>query len=389
MVNDSQIRIKAEQDKFDAIFYGSETPMVLFKGPSFCLEMFNKKYEEIYLARDLILGKPFFDIIPELRNSQFPNILKNVYDSGVACTIKEGQASIYNVEKGHNEDRFFHTTFSRINFGNDSEHRILATPREVTDRVLARKEIENNLIEIQEERELREKFVSALSHDLRTPLAVAKMCTQFLAMKSNDPNDSKDSKDSKEMIERISSSLDRADRMIRDLLDANRMKAGGEIYISRKVCQLDSIVRFIVKDLKEIYGDKFHLSIETSIEGYWDEMAIHRIVENLLINAVKFGSPDKKVTITLDIVKDCAELAIHNYGSSISPEHQEFIFDQYNRPRINSQQIGWGIGLSIAKGLVEAHAGEISVESCTIAGTTFKIRLPINDKQYKGILKPF
>lgn len=369
-MNECPANTSSSQDKFEAIFNGSDTPMVIFKGPEFCLEMFNEQYKEIYNTRDLVIGKPFFDIISELKESAFPGILKSVYMTGETCTIKEGHSRIYNVEKNCIEDRYFHTTFSRISFGDEGGYRILATPREVTDRVIARIEIEKNLRELELERDLRDKFVSALSHDLRTPLAIAKMCAQYLTLKNGDP------KETAGMIERISTNLDRADRMIRDLLDANRIKAGVEIQISPTHCHLNNIIKFIVADLIDLYGDKFEVKfLADNVVGHWDELALHRIIENLLINAVKYGTAESKVSISLTILENMAELKIHNMGKCIPPEDLNTIFDQYNKPRATTQN-GWGIGLSIAKGLVSAHKGHIAVESRDDLGTTFSVKLP-------------
>jgi signal transduction histidine kinase len=247
----------------------------------------------------------------------------------------------------------------------------------VTEKVLSRKKLEDSLRELEHERELRERFVSALSHDLRTPLSIVKMCAQFIKIDAENP------KEIVGMAERISTSVDRADRMIRDLLDASCIKAGIVIPVTFQKCHLNQAVGYIVQDLKEVYGSRFQSNFsEEEIFGLWDSMAIQRMIENLLINAVKYGDPEEKITITTRLINQSAEILIHNSGNPISAEEQKYLFNQYSRLKsaIRSGQIGWGIGLSIVKAVVDAHGGAVCVESCKENGTTFTISLPITGK---------
>jgi signal transduction histidine kinase len=367
-----EAKIKSEQQKFEAIFYGSESPMVIFKGPDMVVEMFNEKYQEIYKNRN-ILGESLFKAIPELVNTPFPGILKKVYETGEYFVSREGHSQLYNAVTEQFEDRYFDTTFARISFG-DELYRILATPREVTQRVLVRKKLEDSLKELEEERELRERFVLALSHDLRTPLAIVTMCALILKRKVED------SETIIEMADRITSSVARADRMIRDLLDANRIKAGLGIPISLEECSLDQILTFVISDLEELYGKRFVVhNLVGEIKGHWDTLGIHRIVENLASNAIKYGTPYSTITVTLALVNKCAEISVHNTGSFIPVEEQDSLFDHYSRSKSaeSSGQTGWGIGLALVKGLTEAHKGSVHMKSDVDSGTTFTVILPI------------
>lgn len=366
---------ESEHKNFDAIFYGSESPMVIFKGSDMVVEMYNQKYHEIYHNRT-ILGQPLFKAVPELRNSPFPNILKTVYESGEPFSTREGHARIINVDTGKLEDRYFDTTFSRITF--DDEFCILAVPREVTDRVEVRKKLEVSLRELEEERELRERFVSALSHDLRTPLAVVTMCALILKRKNEDTDTIM------EMADRITTSVARADRMIRDLLDASRIKAGLGIPLSIQECVLDECVKYVISDLEELYGARFKVENSTgAIHGFWDNMGIHRILENLVSNAVKYGTPYSTIIVKLSATPDTVEIQVHNEGVPISAEEQLDLFNHYSRSKSaeGSGLTGWGIGLALVKGLTEAHHGSVSVYSTEKDGTTFTINMPRDSRK--------
>lgn len=224
------------------------------------------------------------------------------------------------------------------------------------------------------ERDLRDRFVSALTHDLRTPLTAAKISSQLLSRKlSQDP-------DSQKFAIRITDNINRADVMIRDLLDANLVKAGEKLPVKIVSCNLSRIISEVIEDLSTLHGDRFIYNQQGPFDGYWDCEGMRRITENLINNAIKYGSSVSPITIKLNEVHGRAILSIHNKGSYISPEDQSSLFEQFKRTEdaIKGEQRGWGIGLSLVKGLVEAHHGTIKVESDEEKGTTFIVNIPID-----------
>lgn len=377
----SDVTIISSDPKTDAIFFGVTAPLVIFHGPTHVYEMLNEHYQKLYPSREL-LGKPFLEAVPELKETIFPTILKQVYESGEPYVTHEGLATIFNQATGEFEERYFDTTFSRISYNDGTGFRIIASPREVTERVRYRKQLEASLGELKAERELRERFISALTHDLRTPLAIVKIGAQVLKRKPQDHNAVK------EMADRFTLSMDRADRMIRDLLDASRIKAGKGLPISVSACRMDLILEYVLKDLEELYGKRFSVIYHaSSVDGYWDNMAIHRLIENLASNAIKYGASLKEVTISLDANSDWVEIGVHNEGNPISMEDQRMLFKEFSRSEaaIESGKSGWGIGLALVRGLVEAHGGTVRVMSDESHGTTFYCRLPRDSRAGKNI----
>ncbi|WP_408096887.1 PAS domain-containing protein [Peredibacter sp. HCB2-198] len=224
------------------------------------------------------------------------------------------------------------------------------------------------------ERDLRDRFVSALTHDLRTPLTAAKMSAQLLARKLSQDQDTQ------KFAIRISDSIDRADSMIRDLLDANLVKAGEKLPVKIASHNLDHIIADVIEDLSTVHGDRFIYTKQGSFDGYWDHEAMRRITENLLNNAIKYGSSGSPITINLTEVDERVTLSVHNMGSYISPKDRGTLFEQFKRTEEakKGEQRGWGIGLSLVKGLVEAHHGLIKVESDQKSGTTFIVEIPLD-----------
>lgn len=247
---------------------------------------------------------------------------------------------------------------------------------------LQKSEDQLNLLnqKLKEESALRENFVAALSHDLRTPMAAASMAAQILRKNSTNS----------EMVNAkslsIVASVDRADRMISNLLDSNHIHAGGGIPISIESCRLDLIIAKTVRDLNEVHQHRFQVKNRCGeIDGFWDPHSIQRMVENLANNAIKYGSP--KAPITIHLLKDheCVEINVHNEGAVISTKDQKILFGQYSRTKsaIVSGQRGWGIGLTLVKGLAEAHHGTIRVESTKELGTTFFLKLPLDASPFR------
>lgn len=225
---------------------------------------------------------------------------------------------------------------------------------------------------LNEEREMRERFVAMLSHDLRTPLAAAKMSSQLISRKSEDPAIQK-------IAFRISDLMDRADHMIRDLLDANLINAGEKLVLKFQKKNVTELVKETLDELTSIHGNRFVFVDGEEIIGNIDSDAVRRILENLCNNAIKYGDPRKDVIVSLKASRDQIIIAVHNEGNPIKKEEQEKLFQQFKRAEKVKQGsiIGWGLGLTLVRGLVEGHNGKVSVHSEEKAGTTFTVVIPL------------
>jgi signal transduction histidine kinase len=100
------------------------------------------------------------------------------------------------------------------------------------------------------------------------------------------------------------------------------------------------------------------------------------VIENLAINAVKYGAPSTPITLTLEQTETQISLTIHNEGDPIAIDAQSILFQQFRRTISAEEQTGWGLGLFLAKNLTEAHKGTLAVESAEGKGTSFIINLP-------------
>ncbi|MFY1827421.1 ATP-binding protein [Myxococcus fulvus] len=229
---------------------------------------------------------------------------------------------------------------------------------------------------LQEERELRERFVSVLAHDLRGPLSAAKVATQLLLRRPEVMEERRD------LARRIDQNIERTDRMVRDLLDANRIRAGEQLSLQFAPCDLRSIAREVIEELSIIHGERFLLVADAPVEGFWSEDELRRALWNLTSNAVKYGASDSPVTLTVARTASGARVSVHNEGRAISQSDQDLLFKPFSRTRSAREgpSKGWGLGLTLVWGCAQAHGGRVSIESKEPTGTTFTLELPLDSR---------
>ncbi|WP_242043723.1 HAMP domain-containing sensor histidine kinase [Leptolyngbya sp. FACHB-671] len=224
--------------------------------------------------------------------------------------------------------------------------------------------------------DIQELFMVTLTHDLRDPINVVKMGTQ-LTLRRLERGDSH-----MDVAVRMISAIDRLDSMIQNLLDASRLRAGQSLKFEFQECCLDTLVQEIVEDLRFTHGERFVVVSNSDVKSYCSRKEIRRVIENLAINAVKYGAPNTPITLTLEQTETHVNLTIHNQGNPIPPDAQSILFQQFRRATSAQGQKGWGLGLFLAKSIVEAHEGTITVESTEGKGTSFIIKFPkILDQQ--------
>jgi signal transduction histidine kinase len=239
------------------------------------------------------------------------------------------------------------------------------------ERTLAR-----SAVRLRKERELRSHFVSAIVHDLRNPLSAARLSVQLLS-RAKDPDALRAT--SKTALE----NLTRMDQLIQSLLDAQRISTGQPLPIQVERLELCSLLRTTLESLSGIYGNRFQLECDHAVEGDWDPSFLRRAVENLCTNAVKYGARDAPIKVSVTSAGPGMErvsLQVQNQGEPLSCEEGRSLFELFRRgPKAEqSGERGWGLGLTIVKGVAEAHGGEVRVESDHERGTVFTLELPVH-----------
>jgi len=226
-----------------------------------------------------------------------------------------------------------------------------------------------DITELRQLERLREEWTSVVAHDLRHPLTTIMTVAAMLSRTLEEPARSK--------VQRIVTSSTRLARMIDDLLDISRLEARRlEIIGAQTDLQalLEGVVEHVVEQDRPI-------SVEVRGEIpplFVDPQRIEQVVENLLSNALKYGAPGTPIDIVAERREGEVVVAVQNEGPGIPPEDVPGLFARFQRGRMGSASIkGLGLGLYVAKGLVEAHGGRIWVESEPDKKTTFFFSLPL------------
>ncbi|MEK7306106.1 MAG: ATP-binding protein [Nitrospirota bacterium] len=236
-------------------------------------------------------------------------------------------------------------------------------------------------IEISKEQkivQMKSEFVSQVSHDLRTPLTVIKGYIDNM----QDGITGDLTKKQKEYLSRISNNADKLTRLINDLLDTSRIESG-RVKLKIGNLSINDLITNVIEDLMPIAAvGNLEIIAENPGEESWvrgDQEKLEQIVRNLLENAIKFTHQGGRVTITLQKDQRFVKVSIRDTGIGIAPMEQTRIFDRFYRIEQDcpTGAKGTGLGLFIAKTLVELHGGRISVTSEVGKGSEFTFTLPI------------
>ena len=226
---------------------------------------------------------------------------------------------------------------------------------------------------------LKSDFVSNVSHELRTPLALIRLYSETLEL-GRLPNSSKQH----EYHEIIRKESERLTALINNILDFSRIEAGKKEYTFRETDVAD-LVRSTLESYRfEIEQNGFRLEekIEDNLPPLQvDREAIARSLLNLVNNAVKYSVSDKYLGVSLYRRNGGVNLEVVDHGIGIPPNEQAKIFEKFYRacdPLVHNTK-GSGLGLSLVRHIVEAHGGEVGVESSPGKGSKFTITLPVQN----------
>lgn len=221
----------------------------------------------------------------------------------------------------------------------------------------------------------RDRFMGILGHDLRNPLASIAFTAQSLLERADTPPAQQ------RALTRIAGCAERMTRMIGDLLDLTRTRAGGGIPITPQPADLHAICRQVIEELESSHPAR-SIQFEARGEGrgVWDPDRLAQVVGNLVANALDYSPTDTPVEVTVEERGPNVFLRVSNLGAPIPPSEIARIFEPFRRgARVLSSgrsPQGLGLGLFIAQHIVKAHAGDIMVRSALQHGTTFTVRLP-------------
>ncbi|MDD5614038.1 MAG: HAMP domain-containing sensor histidine kinase [Candidatus Omnitrophica bacterium] len=257
--------------------------------------------------------------------------------------------------------------------------------QDLEERVKERtRELEEANKELQKMDQVKTEFVSAVAHELRTPLTSIKGYATILSSGRL----GKLKSEQEERLNRINKHSNELVNLINNLLDISRIKAGKTIMAIESVNLKD-----VVKDTEELISPQaeearieFRVRFDTDINSIMaDKIQLERVLVNLLSNALKFTPQLGQIGLNISSEKDFVKFEVYDTGAGIEEKDIDKIFNEFFRAdnAVNREKKGTGLGLSLVKQIVEAHSGEIWVESKLNKGSHFYFKLPINRKEKK------
>ena len=251
----------------------------------------------------------------------------------------------------------------------------IAAVRDVTER----KKIEQRAQlyhKAKEEIRERDEFLSVASHELRTPVTALQLQLQLLQRAAGRPGHG--------LPQAIAGKLDALERqcrriavLVNELLDVSRLRLG-RLELRLEELDLVEVARETAAHLREEgrkNGSRIEVKAAGPTTGRWDRLRVEQVITNLLSNAIKFGEA-KPITVEVSGDASRARLVVRDHGMGIEPADQERIFGRFERAVPTHHFGGLGLGLYIAREIVEAHGGRIALASEPGAGTAFTVELP-------------
>lgn len=244
--------------------------------------------------------------------------------------------------------------------------------KEMIDKEATQAHLLQALNEAEQAAKAKDAFFATMSHELRTPLNAVIGFSQILLKRTELPESLTT------YMEKILLSGNRLLDLVNTILDFSKMRSGKiELHISSVALEdLFKELSIITEPL--LYKKEIRLNYPKNCPNFIeaDRKMLYQILLNLLSNAIKFSPPQSTITLSYEL-KEEHLFSVCDKGEGIASEHQQTIFDPFTQIKaISSEQQGTGLGLAIVKEMVQAHGGEIWVESTLGSGSCFYVALP-------------
>lgn len=229
---------------------------------------------------------------------------------------------------------------------------------------------------LRELEQAKNDFVSTVSHELRTPLTSIKAYTATLRRQDV----SFDEETRQQFLKVIEEETDRLTRLISDLLDMSRIESG-RLELKKREFDMVKLAEIVVEKLRS-QSARHTLVLSTQCDSakvHADPDKIEQVLVNLLDNAIKYSPQGGEVRLEIGTHRHLVRCSVTDFGVGIPPEHLPHIFEKFHRVdnRSTREVYGTGLGLYVSKNIVEAHGGNIWVQSEPGKGSTFYFTLPL------------
>lgn len=408
----ARFELEEIERQFNNFVGQSPIAICILRGHDLNIEMANDAMLDTFWRkkRKDVIGKNLLDVFPGLADSKYPEVLKSIIKTGEPISERDSHAIV----EGDDGPKEFYVDYYYLPLRDidDSVTGVIVNTADATDRVLARKKLENFSEELEKlveerthllnkakhnlEKSVRdlkksndelESFAYISSHDLQEPLRKIQMFTGRIIERERDNFTEKGLQD----FDRITSAADRMRRLIDDLLAFSRTTKDDNKF---EKIDLKRIMNQVLENLSEkILATGTTITVGELCTVKVIPFQIRQVFQNLLENSMKFmadgvspiinisanqvkGSEIQEVKLT--VRKKYCQVTFSDNGIGFEPEHGEKIFEVFQRLHGKLEYQGTGIGLAIVKKIALNHGGDITATGVLGKGAIFKLYLPLN-----------
>ncbi len=231
-----------------------------------------------------------------------------------------------------------------------------------------------DITERQQIERLKQSFIAMVSHELRSPLTAIQVCLELLSRRYFGAL----TEEGSEAVEMAGENIKRLVRLVNEILDAERLESG-KIAVVLSKTELSKVLQLSVGSVQSL-AEASAIEIEVTGEEMVldaDQDKLVQVVINLLSNAIKFSPDSSKIQVSSNLkTASLVEVRVKDLGRGIPPDQLEMVFERFHQVSLedSKEMGGTGLGLAICKSIIEAHGGEIGVESALGAGSTETVK---------------
>lgn len=358
--------------------------MAFLDGPDHVLTRTNQAYRELIGERD-VLGRPVGEALPELEEQGFVAILDEVFRSGSAHGGRGARVQLRD-PSGATRERYIDFVYQPIRDETGAISGIFVQGSDVTDREQALQAAQEARRLAESASQLRDEFLATVSHELRTPLNA--MLGWLGLLRSG----SLPASETERALETVDRNARSQLRLVEDLLDVGSI-VSGKFQMRRDRVRVEDPIAAAVETVRPAARAKgialaVDLADDATVLG--DTQRLQQVVWNLLSNAVKFTPRGGRVSVSARRSDEVVRIVVVDDGPGVADDFKPHAFDRFRQQDgdLNRRTGGLGLGLSIAKHLVELHGGTIGVDDAPGGGALFLVEMPIADGTEADVALP-
>ena len=361
-----------ERNQFVEKLINSSLDLIMVVDKELRFMTLNKKAQTIingYYKGELI-GQKVTDVNPTLKGTQpYDDLLKAF----------KGEIIIRDKVKSTISENYYEHNYIPLTYANDEVYAVMIISHDITDNIRQMEELKKVI----EADKLKSDFIKMASHELKTPVTSIKGYSQLLltAMKAEEEGTKKLSPLLiKSSLISIDKQISRLTRLMSELLDLSKIETG-MLDLNKEVFGINELAIETVQDI--LYSHSKHsinLFHDFWCKVYGDKDRIGQVLINFLTNAIKYSPTSDKIEVWIKRANDSSvSVCVRDFGIGVDKKYHERIFERFYRAEEKEEQTypGFGIGLFIAKEIIQRHDGFISLESEKGKGSMFSFTLPM------------